>query len=188
MGRPTRLIAILVVIGLAGVSALLLLAHRLESRTTEKSVRDLPVKVDGPAAPDAESAGGADGAGGVARLAPNLVEAFIAVRKAEAEVLAKHPKKSKRLEAALTGNYDMVKGQRMSNEADIVQNFKMARDLTLQKSGLTEADYERTRDAWRAWTKGGTVTPELAAALEARRADLEKAGLGGLEILDDKIK
>lgn len=188
MSRPTRLIAILVVIGLAGISALLLLAHRLESRTTEKSVQDLPMKADGPAAPDAASAGGAASEEEARTLAPNLVDAFIAVRKAEADVLAKHPKKTKRLEAALTGDYDMVKGQRMSNEMDIVQNFKMARDLTLQKVGLTESDYERTRDAWRAWTKGGTVTPELAAALEARRADLEKAGLGGLEVLDDKIK
>jgi hypothetical protein len=185
--RQNRLIVSMLAVGIVGIAALAFLAHQLESRLPRTALAEGLPPAAAPA-PDRDAGAGAPPAAPRPMAAAGRVAGFIAVRTAEREVVAKHPQNFRQIEAALTENNDLVKGERTAADPDVVSEFILARIQAIPKAGLTTADYTAVRAAYRAWKAGSTVDPDLAAVLEARRDDLVQADLGGLEVLDDRIK
>lgn len=191
MTREKRLIVSLVAIGLIGIAALAVLARQIGSHAPQRSVRDLP-RAQGPTPMPDLPAAEAPAAGAPKPPGPatpeRLVDGFLAARKAAAARIAAAPLKYKKIDAELSGDYASMKGIRTGIEVDAMASYKVARFEALTAAGLSEADYEAVRAAWRAWKSGGAVDPALHDELEKRRDALAAADLGSYERLDDAVK
>ena len=171
MSRETRLVVTLAAMAVLGVTALAIVANQYRKRV--------------PPPASTESAGAESDAARAARM----VEGFLAARQAVREVTAKSPGTMRQLTAAVTGDFSGVAGQQMRPSREIVVEYRIARFDGFTAKGITYEDYVAVRAAWRAWSQGGTVPDaSLAAALEARREDLDGAGLGEFEPYDDAVK
>ena len=170
MSRESRLLATLVVIAVVGVSGLMLVANQYR-KALERTGH-----------------GRADGEEASVR-AVRLVGGYLAARQAAQAVVARYPEKIKQLTAVVTGDFTEVAGQRMSSDAEATSAYRIERFNAFSALGMTYDDYASVRSAWRSFRAGGLVNdPALVAALRARRTELEDAGLGPVEALDDAIK
>ena len=170
MSRESRLVVILAVIAAIGVSGLMLVANQYR--------KALPNTVPG-------RAGGEDGSVQAVRL----VGGYLAAREAVKAVVERYPGKIRQLTAVVTGDFSEVAGQRMSANADTTSAYRIERFNAFTAQGMTYEDYALVRAAWRTFRAGGVVSDlALVAAFQARRAELEDAGLGPVEALDDAIK
>jgi len=171
MSRETRLVVTLVAIAVVGVTALAVVANQYRKRVA------LPSSTDSTPGDSA------------ATRAARLVDGFVEARRAVHVVVAKSPGTMRQLTAAVTGDFSRVKGQQMRPSREIVIEYRIARYDAFTGKGLTYEDYVAVRTAWRTWSEGGPVPDaSLAAAFEARRADLDQAGLGEFEPYDDAVK
>jgi len=71
----------------------------------------------------------------------------------------------------------------------VISTYKIERANAFTARGMDYAAYAEVRAAWRAWlgaAPGGGKA--WTAALERRRGEAEKAGLGEFESFDDAIK
>jgi len=110
------------------------------------------------------------GSGEASVRAVMLVDGYLTARAAAKAVVARYPGSFEQPTSEVTGAY------------------RTGRDNALTARGMTYAEYASVRAAWRTYRSGGLVEdPALAAALRARRAELENAGLGAWEALDDAI-
>jgi hypothetical protein len=99
-----------------------------------------------------------------------LVDGYLAARAASQAVVRSYP-------------------ETIGTDAAVAATYRLERSNALAAHGMTYEDYAEVRAAWRAFSSGGFVDdPALAAVLRARRAQLEAAGLGPVEALDDAIK
>ena len=170
MTRESRLLLTVVVMSGLGVAGLMLVANQYR-RALTNTVH--------------ETAGGDD----ASLRAIRLVDGYLAARAAAKAVVEKYPVKIKQLTAVVTGDFSEVAGQRMSSNADASSTYRIDRWNAFTAHGMTYEDYAAVRAAWRTFRSGGVVNdPALVAAFQARRAQLEDAGLGPVEALDDAIK
>jgi hypothetical protein len=169
--RQSRLVVTLLVIAGVGVGGLLVVANQYR-----KALANAP--------------GGSHGSGEATAVRDaRRVEGFLAARAAVKSVMSRYPVKIKQLTAVVTGDFTGVAGQRMTSDVDAASTYRIERFNALAAHNLTYDDYVTIRSDWRAWRSGGPVVDRgLAAAFEARRAELEAAALGPVEALDDAIK
>jgi hypothetical protein len=67
-------------------------------------------------------------------------------------------------------------------------SYRLLRSNALAEHGMTHDDYVAVRAAWRTFRAGGRINDQaLVGAFTARRGQLESAGLGANEALDDAI-
>ena len=171
MSRESRLVVILAVMAVIGVSGLMVVANQYRKAL---AVNTTP----GSAAGEQASI-----------RAIRLVDGFLAAREAAKAVIARYPGKIRQLTAVVTGDFSAVQGQRMSANADASSSYRIERFNALSAHRMTYEDYASVRAAWRAWRAGQPVgDPALLAAFQARRTALEDAALGPVEALDDAIK
>ena len=103
--------------------------------------------------------------------AVRLVDGYLAARRAAKAVVESHPA------SVMTGN------------ADTTGVYRIERFNAFTAHGMSYEDYASVRAAWRTYRAGGVVDdPALVAAFRARRGELDAAGLGPVEPLDDAIK
>ena len=170
MSRESRLLVILAVMTAIGVSGLMLVANQYR--------KTLANTVSGTAAGEDASV-----------HAVRLVDGYLAAREAAQAVVERYPGKIEQLTAVVTGDFSEVQGQRMSSNADTTSAYRIERFNAFTAQGMTYEDYALVRAAWRTFRAGGVVSDlALVAAFQARRAELEDAGLGPVEALDDAIK
>ena len=172
--RQTRILIALGVIAAAGVGGLVVVANQYKKRLGE---------------PPAVASAGAPTSDDAAARAARFVDGFIAGRRAAQGVIERYPVKIKQLTAIVTKDFSEVQGQRMGSNIDAAGAYRVERYNAVTAHGMTSEDYATVRTAWRAWKDGKPVDDRaLAAALEAKRQELETVSLGPNEPFDDVIK
>jgi hypothetical protein len=113
-----------------------------------------------------------------------LVDRFLPVRRYVKTYLAEHPFAARQFELEFRSL--LRTEDRKPTFPERLVELKTGRGRALLEAGMTEQEYRRIRDAFRAWHDGSKdVDPGLAGAFEKRRAELEAVHLGILEPLDD---
>jgi type II secretory pathway pseudopilin PulG len=149
MSRESRLVVVLAVISILGVTGLTVMASQYR-----KSLAKL----------DGRRGGTTDASARAVRL----VDGYLAARRAAKGVVERYP---------------------VSGNADTSGVYRLERSNAFAAHGMTYEDYASVREAWRTYRSGGLLNdPALVAVFRARRGELEAAGLGPVEPLDDAIK
>jgi hypothetical protein len=118
----------------------------------------------------ASTAGGTAGGEDPTARAVRHVDGYLAARAASQAVVRSHP-------------------GTIGTDAGVAGTYRLERSNALAAHGMTYENYAEVRAAWRAFSGGGFVDDlALIEVLRARRAQLEAAGLGPVEALDDAIK
>ena len=176
MTRESRLLLVIGLLAVVGVTSLLLIADRFR-----RVVAAAPDVVQ-----DSRDSPGEDADDGLRRAAAkDLVARFIAIRAAVAGIAIEH-------RAALAAAVDPQTGRlRADASAELVDRHAQAVDairsrraMAIDRHGMSEADYDGLRVAYLAWRSGQAVDPVLQHEFDARRAQLEPLRLGPFESLD----
>jgi hypothetical protein len=190
MPRAARTLIIVVVLGLVGLLALTWLARRYANLTPQASVRDVvPAPAPAPAgevpAPPAPSpAPAAPEPTGPGEAQLRELDRFIAVRSALQKVAKEHPHAAKQIAEQL-GQGDASEIKPLQFNLIFLMKYRLARETAIQQEAWTFEGYRDARAVVEGWRAGKPpADPAFASALEARRAALEGADLGGLEKLD----
>jgi len=168
MTRESRLLLVIGVLAILGVTSLAVIADRYRRVLTEppESPRvddrrrgDLPL---GSTAPSSEDA--------VAR--------FVAVRKEVRRVVDENA-------SGITSAVDPATGRLRPELSALVPRVADRKLSMLARVGLSGAEYDRIRRAYLAWLRGeGGADEALRLSFESRRGLLEGLDLGALEELD----
>lgn len=197
MTRVSRMMLIIGVLVLIGLSALYFMAKRLQTAVQEapqaveqtEEADVVPIPVD-----DGETA--AEVAGTAAAEQPAVEEAVPAVdalqeriaifadgRRAIWDWTEKYPKVRDSIQRELT---DTVKTDRVRMYNYEFMEIRLARSRPLRAAGMEESEYLHIREQYRAWRSGeGDLDPAFKAAFEAAPAEvLERADLKEFEGFD----
>jgi hypothetical protein len=176
MTRESRLLLVIGLLAVIGVTTLVLIANRYR-RLVE-------------AAPASAVARDSSGFGGNEDLrsaaAKDLVGRFVAIRAAVAGAAVEH--RDVLLEAVdpRTGRLRAdASAELAERHAVAVDAIRSRRAMALDRHAMAEADYDRLRRACLEWWSGMPVDPLLTVEFEHRRAQLEPLALGPMESLDE---
>jgi hypothetical protein len=165
MSRESRIVAILLGFGVAGLGALWFAADRYQHLAP--STPAPPVAAARGLRPDLPAAGGE--AASVSRP----LDAFVAARLAGRAICERFG----------------VSPEDRSWSTEVLAAYRIARLSALAEHEVTDARYAEIRAAWRDWSAGKPVSDRaLASRLDARRAELLRDDLGRFEALDQAIE
>lgn len=168
MSRESRLIAVLLVFGVAGVGTLSFVASqyrkRLPPRTASLTTSRRVDTTSGMLRPDLTVPDTA---------AARRVDAFLAARAAGRSVCER---------------FGIQPHDRLWS-AEVLAAYRIARLQTFTAHKVADDDYAAVRSSWRAWSTGqGRAEAALAAAFEARRPASADESVGRFEALDEAVK
>ena len=168
MSRESRLLLIIAVLAVLGVTSLALIADRYRRvlteapeppRTGDSRRGDRPVPLSAPSPEDA-------------------VTRFAAVRKEVRRAVDENAE-------GITSVVDPATGRLRPELSEIVRHIADRKLGMLARVGLSGAEYDRIRRAYLAWLRGEREVDEtLRPSFESRRGLLEGLELGELEDLD----
>lgn len=191
MPRAARTLLIVVVLGLVGLLALTWMARRYAKLQPQASVADVvpaPATEPAPAQPAAPEAAPASSEpappAGPREADLRELDRFVAVRAALQNVAKEHPHAARQLAEQL-GQGDASEIKPLQFNLIFLMKFRLARETAIQQQAWTFEGYRDARSRVEDWRAGKPPADAAhVAALEARRAALEGADLGGLEKLD----
>jgi len=113
------------------------------------------------------------------------VEQFVEIRQEIKALIAAQKENPARWVDSTTGTFaDDLQQYAIVELQQLMVKVRMRRLAACAQRGIDEADYLRTRDAFRGWRDGATIDAELVVAFDARADQLEAFDLGMLEELD----
>ena len=175
MTRESRLLLVIGIMAVVGLTTLFLIANRYR-----RLVEEVPVV----ASRDSSDAGGDEQLRRAA--AKELVDRFVAIRAAVAGIAIEHRDVLVAAVDPRTGRLRTdATAELAERHARAVDAVRGRRATALDRHGMAEADYDRLRRACLEWWSGMPVDPLLTREFETRRAQLERLALGPLESLDE---
>jgi hypothetical protein len=172
MTRESRLLLIVGLLAILGVTSLALIADRYRRLLTEPpgaSRSDESRRVEFPLPP-------------VAPSSEDAVTRFAAVRK---EVKRAIDDNSRAIESAVDPATGLLKADAREELNRVIPRIADRKLSMLARVGLSGEEYDRIRRAYLAWLRGeGGLDEGLRRSFESRRSRLDELELGALEELD----